>query len=58
MNDSEPAFISGEVVTNFGTSTGHSAADPAMLNEPGAVAGEYVSLGIVTAEAIAVAPQR
>ena len=31
--------------------------DLAMLNEPGAVAGEYVSLGVVSTEAIAVAPQ-
>jgi hypothetical protein len=106
MNDSEHDFISGEVLTNFGTSMGQSPIDPArlrevlastvarhpdqaeiarlrdlgahyfvvpndgdgfelrlghhdleMLNEPGAVAGEYVSLGVVNTEDIAVAPR-
>ncbi|MDP1847483.1 MAG: hypothetical protein Q8K79_06815 [Solirubrobacteraceae bacterium] len=31
--------------------------DLAMLNEPGAVAGEYVSLGLVSTADIALAPQ-
>jgi hypothetical protein len=106
MNDSEHDFISGEVLTNFGTSMGQSQVDPArlrevltstiaahpdqseiarlrdlgahyfvvpndgdgfelrlghhdleMLNEPGAVAGEYVSLGVVSTRDIAVAPR-
>ena len=105
MNDSEHAFISSDVQTNFGKNMGQSQIDPTrlrealaatvaehaaqaevaklrdhgahyfvvpsdadgfelrlghhdldMLNEPGAVAGEYVSLGVVKNVDIAVVP--
>lgn len=105
MNDSEHAFISSEVQTNFGKTMGSQIDarrlrevlastvaqhpdqpeltrfrdlgahyfvvpndgdgfelrlghhDLEMLNAPGAVAGEYVTLGVVRPEDLTVAPQ-
>ena len=47
-------FVVPSVGDGFELRLGHH--DLEMLNEPGAVAGEYVSLGVVSTQDIAVAP--